>query len=46
MSETLHKILSYLFPFCSEMCALADKYDALVFLDECHATGFLGQTGR
>lgn len=25
---------------------LADKYGAMVFLDECHATGFLGKTGR
>ncbi len=25
---------------------LAAKYDALVHIDECHATGFLGQTGR
>lgn len=29
-----------------EICDLADKYDALVFIDECHATGFLGTTGR
>ena len=26
--------------------ALAKKYDALVHIDECHATGFLGATGR
>jgi glycine C-acetyltransferase len=26
--------------------ALAEKYDALVHIDECHATGFLGKTGR
>jgi len=25
---------------------LADKYDALTFIDECHATGFFGKTGR
>jgi len=25
---------------------LADKYDALIFIDECHATGFFGATGR
>jgi glycine C-acetyltransferase len=25
---------------------LADKYDALVMVDECHATGFIGKTGR
>ncbi len=29
-----------------EICDLADKYDATVFVDECHATGFLGPTGR
>ena len=29
-----------------EICDLAEKYDALVFIDECHATGFLGEKGR
>ncbi|MDV3255496.1 MAG: glycine C-acetyltransferase [Lysobacter sp.] len=29
-----------------EICALADKYGALVHIDECHATGFIGRTGR
>ncbi|ADV28105.1 2-amino-3-ketobutyrate coenzyme A ligase [Pseudoxanthomonas suwonensis 11-1] len=29
-----------------EVTALARKYDALVHIDECHATGFLGATGR
>ncbi len=29
-----------------KICALADKYDALVMIDECHATGFIGETGR
>ncbi|WP_159946755.1 glycine C-acetyltransferase [Polaribacter septentrionalilitoris] len=29
-----------------EICDLADKYDALVMVDECHATGFIGKTGR
>ncbi len=28
-----------------EITALARKYDALVHIDECHATGFLGATG-
>ena len=28
-----------------EICNLADKYDALVMVDECHATGFIGATG-
>ena len=29
-----------------KICDLADKYDALVMIDECHATGFIGTTGR
>jgi glycine C-acetyltransferase len=29
-----------------EICDLADKYNAYVFIDECHATGFFGKTGR
>ena len=29
-----------------KICDLADKYDALVMIDECHSTGFLGATGR
>jgi len=29
-----------------EICDLSDKYNALVFIDECHATGFFGKTGR
>lgn len=30
----------------NELCDLAEKYGALTFIDECHATGFLGDTGR
>jgi glycine C-acetyltransferase len=29
-----------------KICDLAEKYDALVMVDECHATGFIGKTGR
>ncbi|MCB0837647.1 MAG: glycine C-acetyltransferase [Bacteroidetes bacterium] len=29
-----------------KICDLADKYNALVMVDECHATGFMGKTGR
>jgi len=29
-----------------KICDLAEKYDALVMVDECHATGFIGATGR
>jgi len=28
------------------ICDLAEKYDALVMVDECHAAGFIGETGR
>lgn len=30
----------------ADIVALARKYRAQVFVDECHATGFLGPTGR
>ena len=30
----------------ASICDLADKYDALVMVDDCHATGFLGESGR
>lgn len=29
-----------------KICDLAEQYDALVMIDECHATGFIGDTGR
>lgn len=29
-----------------DVCDLADKYGALVMVDDCHATGFMGKTGR
>tara|TARA_R110002167_G_scaffold13570_1_gene56189 strand:- start:5701 stop:6894 length:1194 start_codon:yes stop_codon:yes gene_type:complete len=29
-----------------KICDLADRYDAMVMVDECHATGFIGATGR
>lgn len=29
-----------------KICDLADAYDAMVMIDECHSTGFLGKTGR
>ncbi|QMU63263.1 MAG: glycine C-acetyltransferase [Flavobacteriaceae bacterium] len=28
------------------ICDLADKYDALIMVDECHAAGFIGETGK
>ena len=28
------------------ICDLADRYDAVVMIDECHASGFMGKTGR
>ncbi|MEQ9288744.1 MAG: glycine C-acetyltransferase [Cyclobacteriaceae bacterium] len=29
-----------------KICDLADQYNALVMIDECHSTGFIGKTGR
>lgn len=29
-----------------KICDLAEQYDALVMVDECHSTGFIGKTGR
>lgn len=29
-----------------KICDLADMYDAIIMVDECHSTGFLGKTGR
>lgn len=29
-----------------KICDLADKYGAMVMVDDCHSTGFLGKTGR
>jgi glycine C-acetyltransferase len=29
-----------------KICDLADRYDALVMVDDCHCTGFMGKTGR
>ena len=30
----------------ASICDLADKYDAMVMVDDCHATGFLGENGK
>ena len=29
-----------------QICDLAEKYDAMVMIDECHSAGFIGETGR
>jgi glycine C-acetyltransferase len=29
-----------------KICPLADRYDAIVMIDECHSSGFIGKTGR
>jgi glycine C-acetyltransferase len=29
-----------------KICELAEKYDAVIMIDECHSSGFLGKTGR
>ena len=42
-------MVCFLWMACSaldKICDLADKYDAMVMIDECHAAGFIGQTGR
>jgi len=33
-------------PPVDQICALAEKYDALVMVDECHSAGVVGETGR
>lgn len=33
-------------PITKGVCDLADKYEAMVMVDECHAAGFIGKTGR
>ena len=30
----------------NDICDLADRYDAMTMIDDCHASGFLGATGR
>jgi glycine C-acetyltransferase len=35
-----------IFAQLDKICDLADKYDAMVMVDECHAAGFIGPTGR
>ena len=35
-----------LYTYIREICDLAEKYDAITLVDECHAAGILGQTGR
>ena len=29
-----------------KICALAEKYNALIMIDECHSTGFMGENGK
>ncbi len=36
----------FVFFISREIVDLCDQYNALAFIDECHATGFLGKTGR
>jgi glycine C-acetyltransferase len=38
--------LFYIADCACRICDLADKYGALVFVDDCHATGFFGPSGR
>ncbi len=49
---TLHPLVSVAEHFIDfianldEIKALCDKYDAMLMIDECHATGILGEKGR
>jgi 7-keto-8-aminopelargonate synthetase-like enzyme len=43
---THHPLPTTHYPPPTQICDLADKYNALVMIDECHATGFFGETGR
>ena len=36
---SFHCVNSFIY---REICDLSDKYNSLMFIDECHATGFLG----
>ena len=38
-------LYGFIVPLMLSLCILY-RYNALVFIDECHATGFLGKTGR
>ena len=38
--------LFFLFFLYRELVSLADTYKALLFVDDCHGTGLLGETGR
>ena len=44
----LHSV-RFIFPvsfYFRDICDLADKHNALVFLDDAHATGLFGKSGR
>ena len=46
-SKMLIRIIFYkVLCFSREICDLADEYKALVFVDDSHATGHFGKTGR
>lgn len=38
--------LCFCFENFRDICDLADKHQAVVFVDDCHSTGFFGPTGR
>src|SRR5690606_39623464 len=44
-SDGVFSMDGYIAPL-DEITRLARQYDALVHIDECHATGFIGATGR
>ena len=45
-NNCLFYIFHIFISFFRDICDLAEKYNALTFIDECHGTGVIGQTGR
>ena len=44
-SDGVFSMDGYIAPL-ADICELAERYDAMVHIDDCHATGFVGATGR
>jgi glycine C-acetyltransferase len=44
-SDGVFSMDGYIAPL-ADICELAERYDAMVHIDDCHATGFIGATGR
>ena len=47
MGFLISLVMAAYLPVCiREICDLAEKYDAITLVDECHAAGIIGKTGR